>query len=304
MAAERVKEPVLKSWVWATRPFSLTASITPVLVGSALASTEAGFDWLLFALVLIGSVAIQIGTNLTDEYADHHRQGSEAKFLAPHKVIGRGVLSAEAVRTGLVVAFAIGIGSGLYIVTQAGWPILAVGLASVGVAFLYAAGPRPIGDSGMGEIVVFFFMGPLMVMASYYVQAGDLTLTGLLVSLPVGFLVTSIMHCNNLRDVTEDRASGKRSLATMLSARRGRALYAVLLAAAYVSLVAAVVAMEAIGPWALLALAPLPWAIGAVRMLWRAEGRPAMNALMVRTAALHWWTGLALAGGLALGGAL
>lgn len=303
MSTEAAKPPVLVSWFWATRPFSLTASIAPVLVGSALASTEATLDWLLFTLVLTGSVAIQVGTNLTDEYADHRRHGSEAKFLAPHKVIERGVISPAAVRAGLVVAFGFGIGAGLYIVAQAGWPILAVGLASVAVAFFYAAGPRPIGDSGISEPVVFLFMGPLMVMASYYVQVQALTLTGLLVSLPVGFLVTSIMHCNNLRDVAEDRASGKRSLATMLSAQRGYQLYAGLLIGAYVSLVG-VVAAGVVGPWALLGLAPVPWAIGATRMLWRAEGRPAMNGLMVRTAGLHWWTGLTLATGLALSGAL
>jgi 1,4-dihydroxy-2-naphthoate octaprenyltransferase len=292
----------LKSWAWATRPFSLTASIVPVLVGSALAMTVTGIDWLLFALALMGSVAIQIGTNLTDEYTDHRRHADKGKFLAPHKVIQRGVLSADAVRFGMLVAFGIGAGSGLSIVAQVGWPILAVGLGSIGVAYFYSAGPRPIGDAGLGEVTVFVFMGPLMVVSAYYVQAREVTVEAILVSLPVALLVTAILHCNNLRDANEDRLSGKRTLARALGPLRGRQLYAALLAAAYTA-VAAAVATGVVGAWALLALGPLPWAAGAVRMLWRADARPAMNALMVRTAALHWWTGLALAVGLAVSSA-
>ncbi len=274
----------------------------PVLVGSALAATVAGIDWVLFALALVGSIAIQVGTNLTDEYADNRRHADQGKFLAPHKVIQRGVLSADAVRLGMAAAFAIGVGSGLYIVSQVGWPVLAIGLASVGVAYLYSAGPWPIGDRGLGEATVFVFMGPLMVMSAYYVQARELTAEALIVSLPVAFLVTAILHCNNLRDTDEDRVSGKRTVAGVIGPSWSRRLYAALQAAAYLA-IAATVAWGVVDAWALLALAPLPWAAGAVGMLWRAGGRPAMNALMVRTAALHWWTGVGLATGLAISSA-
>ena len=64
------------------RPFSLSAAVVPVLVGSAIAAEQVSLDWLLFAFALVGSLAIQIGTNLTDEYADHRREGGQAKFPA------------------------------------------------------------------------------------------------------------------------------------------------------------------------------------------------------------------------------
>ena len=254
-------------------------------------------DWLLFALALTGSIAIQIGTNLTDEYSDHRKSGGAGKFLAPHKVIQRGLLSERAVGFGMAAAFGYGIAAGLVIVAHVGWPILAVGLASLAAAYLYAGGPKPLGTLGLGEPVVFVFMGPLMVMASYYVQRQALTWASFYVSLPVAFIVTAILVVNNIRDVEEDREAGKRSIATAAGAQAARWSYAAMLAAAYLSIAGAALG-GAVSLWALLGLAPLPWALGAARRLFAAEERAAMNRLLVRSAKLHGWTGLTLASGL------
>ncbi len=297
MAAIPAPQSKLVSWFWATRPFSLSASIAPVLVGTALAATAGALDWLLFALALTGSIAIQIGTNLTDEYSDHRKSGSEGKFLASHKVIQRGLLSERAVALGMGAAFGYGVVAGLVIVAHVGWPILAVGLASIAVAYLYAGGPKPLGTLGLGEPVVFVFMGPLMVMSSYYVQQEALTLASFYVSLPVAFIVTAILVVNNIRDVEEDREAGKRSLATAAGARVAMWAYAALLAGAYLSIAGAALG-GAVSLWALLGLAPLPWAVGAARALFAAGERPAMNRLLVRSGKLHGLTGLALAAGL------
>ncbi len=297
MTATPAPQPKLVSWFWAARPFSLTASVTPVLVGSALAATVGAIDWLLFALALTGSIAIQIGTNLTDEYSDHRKSGGAGKFLAPHKVIQRGLLSERAVEFGMAAAFGYGVAAGLVIVAHVGWPILAVGLASVSAAYFYAGGPKPLGTLGLGEPVVFVFMGPLMVMASYYVQREALTWASFYVSLPVAFIVTAILHVNNLRDISEDLEAGKRSIAAAIGVASSRWLYAAYLASAYLS-IAVVAVAGVVGPWALLGLAPLPWAVGAARALFAAEERAAMNRLLVRSAKLHGWTGITLAAGL------
>ena len=298
MALVQASQPRWRSWLWATRPFSLSASVAPVLVGTALAAGGGGTDWLLFALALTGSVAIQIGTNLTDEYTDHRRHGGAGKFLAPHKVIQRGLLSERAVLMGTAAAFGYGIAAGLVIVSQVGWPILAVGIASVAVAYLYAGGPRPLGALGLGEPLVLVFMGPVMVMAAYYVQAREVTLAAFWVSLPVAFVVTAILHCNNLRDIAEDQAASKRSVATRIGVTPSRWVYAGLLAAAYVA-IAALGATSTPSAWLLAGLLPAPWALDAARKLFRADDRAAMNRMMVRSAELHGWTGVTLAAGLA-----
>lgn len=297
MADPNAQPSQLMSWFWATRPFSLSASVAPVLVGSAHAAAVVRFDGPLFAIALTASMAIQIGTNLTDEYSDHRKHGGEGKLLAPHKVIQRGLLSEQAVLIGIIAVFGYGIVGGLVIVSQTGWPILAIGLASVAAAYLYAGGPFPLGNYGLGEPVVFVFMGPVMVMGAYYVQAQDLTWSAFVISLPVAFIVTAILHCNNLRDISEDQVVGKSSIAAAIGVQPSRWFYAALLGAAYASIAVAGVT-GTVSAWALIGLAPAPFAFDAVRKLFVAEDRPAMNRIMVRSAKVHGWTGVALAAGL------
>lgn len=137
-------------WLWGSRPFSLSASVVPVVLGTAMAAAVVSLDWPLFALALAGSVLIQVGTNLTDEYTENRLSSGTIKFLAPHKVIARGMLSERAVLFGIIATFAAGIGMGLYIVSQVGWPILAVGFARVLVAQFCSAGPYSLGNLGLG----------------------------------------------------------------------------------------------------------------------------------------------------------
>ena len=299
MAANAARPSTLKSWFWATRPFSMSASVAPVLVGSALALGDVDARWLLFAVALTASMAIQIGTNLTDEYSDHRRHGGAGKLLAPHKVIQRGLLSERAVLMGILVVFGYGIAGGLFIVSQTGWPILAIGLASVAAAYLYAGGPYPLGNYGIGEPVVFLFMGPVMVMGAYYVQTETITWTGFVVSLPISFIVTAILHCNNLRDIAEDKEVGKRSIAAALGVTASRWGYAALLAAAY-GAIAALAATGTTSAWILVGLLPAPWAYVAIRNLFQADDRMDMNRIMVRSAKLHGWTGVTMAAGLVI----
>ena len=199
----------LRAWFWGIRPFSLSASTAPILVGTSLATTVTTINLNLFILCLTGSIAIQIGTNLTDEYSDHRSTGSSSKFLAPHKVIQRGLLSERSVLAGIAIVFGYGICAGLIITYLVGFPILIIGLTSVAVAYLYAGGPKPLGHIGLGEIIVFVFMGPVMVMSAYFVQVQSISILALIVSIPVGCIVTAILHCNNMRDTSEDSQTGK-----------------------------------------------------------------------------------------------
>ncbi len=224
-------------WYRAIRPFTLSAALVPVCVGSLLAAQEAAWSGCLFLLVLLGSVLVQCGTNLTDEYADHRPgRGAEHKVQAPYKVIALGVLTPAAVRRGALGCFAVAALVGVYLVMQTGWPLALLCLASLGVAYGYSAGPWPLGHLGLGELLVFIFMGPVMVMGSFYVQAQTLSWAALGASIPVACLVTAILVVNNLRDVEEDRYSGKQTLVTLWSRGRVADLFSLLLLVAFVML--------------------------------------------------------------------
>jgi 1,4-dihydroxy-2-naphthoate octaprenyltransferase len=130
----------LTSWFWATRPFTLPASIVPVLVGTSLAFRDGHFDGLRFVLTLLGSILVQVGTNLVDEYTDHIRGGSQGKLLAPYKVIALGLLSPQTVRTGAILSFGAATVIGLYLIVATSWPLVFFCAASLAVAYGYSAG--------------------------------------------------------------------------------------------------------------------------------------------------------------------
>jgi len=284
----------LATWWQETRPYSFTASATPVLVGSAAAARTGQFSPLLFVVTLVASVAIHAGANLINDYYDHVRGVDTPDSIGPGGAIQRGVLSPAAVRAGGITLLALGSVLGLWLVAVAGWPILVVGVLSVFAAYAYTGGPLPLGYMGLGDAVVFIFMGPVIVLGAYYVQARAVSAGALWSSIPVGALVTAILVVNNLRDLAGDRARGKRTLATALGPAGTRAEYAALIVGAYVAL-AAGVALGYLPLLALLTLATLPLAAHTWRLV-RTETDPRILTLgaLRSTARLHQLTGLLL----------
>lgn len=282
-------------WYWAIRPFTLSASVVPVVVGSALAAHYGTFNWGLFGCVLLGSVLVQSGTNLIDEYADH-AQGKAAsqKIQAPYKVIARGLCTPRQVLGGALTCFGLATLIGVYLVLRTGWPLALVCLASVAVAYGYSAGPCPLGHLGLGEPLVFVFMGPVMVLSSFYVQAHTLYWPAVWLSLPVACLVTAILVVNNLRDVEEDRHSGKVTLVALWGRQPVIWLYDVLLLVAFGSVV--VLVASGVGSWVWLApLLVLPRGVAVAKMVQHGTERAVLHQALQGTAKLHLQFGLLLA---------
>lgn len=285
-------------WVLASRPFSLTASVAPVLVGSALAFRAGAFDWARFGLVLVGAVLVQVGTNLVDEYADHLRPAGHHKLPASYKVIARGLLSPGEVRAGALVAFGLATVIGFYLVWAAGRGILVLCLASLAAAYLYAGGPKPLGDLGLGWPIVFIFMGPVMVAGTYYAQAGRFSAEAWAFGVPLGCLVTAILAANDLRDLEEDLAAGKATPVARFGLGFGRAAWTLLTAGAFAGLA---LLAPGYGPALLLPLVLLPVALVVARQVWTAQSRSERALAVPRTAALHGGFGLLTAAGVLLG---
>jgi 1,4-dihydroxy-2-naphthoate polyprenyltransferase len=282
-----------RAWWLALRPFSYTTAIIPVLVGTALAA-DVDFKAGLFLLALAGSVLLLAGTNLaTDffDFVDGVQPG--ASFGAS---IQSGLLTPKEVHWASIGVFLGGSVCGLALVAYAGWPVLAAGVASVLAGYFYTASPIKYGRRGLGELGVFFFMGPVIVMGAYYVQLERLTWPAFYASLPVGLLVCNILHANNLRDIENDRARGKVTLSTIMG-RPGAdyALWAQVLGAYAVVIVA--VTLGELGAGALIVLASLPAGYMTVVVLKETESR-ALNLLVRNSARLHMQFGILLTLGL------
>jgi 1,4-dihydroxy-2-naphthoate octaprenyltransferase len=270
----------------AARPRTLPAAIAPVLVGTS-AAVEGTDDLRVgaFLAALIGSVFIQVGTNLANDYSDARRGADSMDRLGPVRVTASGLVAPRRVLVATWVAFAVAVAAGIYLTAVAGPVILAVGVVSILAGVLYTGGPRPYGYEGLGEAFVFLFFGLVAVNGSYFVQVERLDWLPFALSLPVGFLATAILVVNNVRDIDTDRRTGKRTLAVRLGRERARVLYAGLLLATYVALPVGLLAAD--GPaWGLLALASLPLAARPVQAVRTRTDGPALNAALAATGAL------------------
>jgi 1,4-dihydroxy-2-naphthoate polyprenyltransferase len=271
-----------KLWLVAARPRTLPAAVAPVLVGTALAGAEDVFHPLRFAAALIGSVFIQIGTNLSNDYSDARRGADTEDRLGPVRVTAGGLMPPRQVLTGTYVAFGIAVAAGAYLAAVAGWELLLVGVASILAGVLYTGGPRPYGYEGLGELFVFLFFGLVAVVGSYFVQTEDLRWEAFALAVPVGLLASAILVVNNVRDVETDRRAGKRTLAVKLGRRRAVTLYHGMLAAAFLSPLAVV----SLTPWVLLPLAALPLAVPLARAVRDRSDGPSLNQALAGTGRL------------------
>src|SRR3954469_22817530 len=213
-------------WFMAARPRTLPAAIAPVLVGSAAANlARDGFRWGAFIAALIGSIFIQIGTNLANDYSDARRGADTADRLGPVRVTSSGLVAPRRVLVATWLAFAVAVAAGIYLATVAGWIIIAVGAVSILAGVLYTGGPRPYGYAGLGELFVFLFFGLVAVNGSYYVQLERLDWLPFALSVSIGCLATAILVVNNVRDMDTDRRAGKHTLAVRIGRKPTRALY-------------------------------------------------------------------------------
>ncbi len=276
----------LRIWWGAIRIWSYTAAIIPVGLGGAIAAYDGVFSWWLFALTLIGSIAIQAGTNLVNDYYDYVKGADNPELLGNGGAIRRGDLQPKQTLIGGLLAFAIGSAIGLYLVSVAGQFIFWLGLVSVLTGYFYTAGPFALAYVGLGEIAVFIFMGPVMVIGTYYVQARHVSLPAALASLPVACLVAAILHANNLRDLDNDRKVNKRTLATTFGRAGANLEYYVLTGGTYVAL-AALVALRMM-PWlTLIALVTLPLAWQLMQIVAHNTEPQALQPVLKGTAKLH-----------------
>jgi 1,4-dihydroxy-2-naphthoate octaprenyltransferase len=276
---------------------TLTASVAPVIVGSALAMRDGRFAPGPAAAALLGALAIQAGANLANDLSDFRRGADTAHRLGPPRVTQQGWLSQREVALGVVVAFGLASGLGVYLAIEAGWPVIAIGLASMLAAVAYTGGPVPFGYRALGELFTFLFFGLVAVVGTYYVQAERVSGDALAAAIPVGLTVTAILVVNNVRDIETDRAAGKRTLAVVLGRAGTRVLFVLMVAAAY----AAVAGLWLLGGfpwWTLLAWLSLPLALAPVEAVLNRVDGPSLNAALRATARLHLVFALLLAVGL------
>lgn len=288
-----------KAWWIAIRPHTKPASMSPVIVGTAMAVHLDVFALLPALSALLGAVLIQTGTDLANDYYDFAKGVDTDTSAGYLRVSQSGLIPARRVFGAALLCFGAAFVIGIYLVAIGGLPIVIVGLASIASGLAYSGGPYPIGYHGLGDFFTFVFFGLVAVTGTFYVQAsahvgglfplwipeGTVPLSVVVASLPMAGLITDILVVNNIRDLEDDAKGGKRTLAVLLGYRWSRVEYLAMIALAY-AVPLWFVSQPTYGPEVLLPWLSLPLAASATRMVLTGTETAELNPALERTGQL------------------
>jgi len=254
----------LRNLVEITRPFALTASIVPVCAAGALALLDGLMNWGLFALALVAAVLLQVGTNVINEVYDVRKGIDSITSPRASKALVTGRVTEKDAFRLAYAAFAVCGVLGLVLVAVRGWPLLLIGAFGLVMGWGYTAPPLQYKYRALGLPLVFLLMGPLMVVGGYYAVTGQWSWQAAVASVPIGLLVTAILHGNEWRDIGEDARAGIRTISISAGRSVAHWIYVVLLVGAYVTL-ALGVAFDLLPRLSLLAVLSMPLLVQALR---------------------------------------
>jgi 1,4-dihydroxy-2-naphthoate polyprenyltransferase len=289
----------IKNWILAIRPKTLTAAVVPVIAATALVHQEGyPINILIVALALTGALAIQIATNLINDYIDFEKGADTAERLGPMRVTQNGIFKRAQVKTAAILFLVIAFLAGAPLVYLGGWPILCIGLVSVFMAYSYTGGPFPLAYLGLGDVFVVLFFGLIAVGGVYYLQTHTYTWDAFVLGLQIGFLATVLIAINNLRDVAQDIKVAKKTLAVRFGVEfaHGEILLLVLLP----FLLQAYWAVRFGWVCAVLPLILVPLGLKIVRQVINTPPSAVFNKFLAQSAALHSGFGLVFSIGLFL----
>jgi 1,4-dihydroxy-2-naphthoate octaprenyltransferase len=261
-----VKKEILKAWIQASRPPFFIATLIPLIIGWLMAR---GHGWQVgrFLLVLIACFVVHFVTNIANDYYDYIQGTDSGDSIGGSRVIQQDKITPTQLGWAIILLYFIGFIISLYIV----FGLTLYGLAPLILfaffsSLFYVAPPIRYGYYGLGELFVAVNMGPIMVVGTYWVVAGRSSLEPLLVSIPVGLMVASILYYQSLPDMKTDEAAGKRTLAVRLGKQGAYWLLIIWLTIIYLTIIALVV-IGLLSWLSLLSLVTMPIFLKLIRIV-------------------------------------
>lgn len=229
-------KPSISAWLHAARLRTLPLAVSGIVAGNMLARFYGKFDPVILVLSLLTALWLQILSNLANDYGDYTKGTDNEARIGPTRAMQSGKISALSMKTGLVVCTLLSLSSGIPLVILGtrnldwftGLFFLLLGLLSIAAAIFYTVGKNAYGYRGLGDVFVFLFFGIVAVTGSFYLQYKTLEWPVFLPATAIGLFSTGVLNMNNMRDVDNDRASGKITLAVRLG-KTGSIVYHCLL---------------------------------------------------------------------------
>ena len=271
----------MNSWILASRPKTLPAAISPVIVGVSLAVHDSEFHLFTAFMTLLAAILIQIGANFANDVYDFLKGSDREDRLGPIRATQSGLISPENMKKGMWLVFTLAICVGFYLASIGGWPIVCIGLISIASGIAYTGGPYPLGYHGWGDVFVFIFFGIIAVPGTYYLQTGFVSDYSILFGISLGALSTAILIVNNLRDADTDVKSGKRTLAVRFGKSFVRMEYIVMMILAFAIPIYILQIWDEFSLYIILFLIPI--SVRHIQSLYSETGE-SLNLVLVNTA--------------------
>jgi 1,4-dihydroxy-2-naphthoate octaprenyltransferase len=277
----------VSAWWRSLRAYSFPASIMPVLLSVVLAVQRgAGIHWWALAAFLTSAVLFHAATNVLNDYYDFRHGVDVPGDPDPTHAITQGIVSPRFMLISGNGYFVLALLLGIMIARYRGTGFLVTGLAGASGAYFYTGARFSLKYRALGDATVFLLMGPAMVFLGYWAITGAARLETALAALPLAFMVTLILHGNNLRDIEVDSSAGVDTVARRLGFERSRTVFVGLLVVAYLAVAA--LAVAAVVPWATIAVVfSLPPALRLALRVQRANSGGDLIDLPLRSAQLH-----------------
>ena len=232
-----------RSWIDAARPRTLPLALSGILTGCGLAWVYGAIDIWVSMLAIVTATFIQIFSNFANDYGDS-RKGTDNQYrVGPARTVQSGAISHREMETGMFVIGGLSFLSGILLVYTATWNsskpafflFILLGIMSLIAAYFYTAGNKSYGYIGLGDLFVFLFFGLLPVAGVFYLNTGFLAADVFLPGISIGFFSAGVLNLNNMRDIENDRRSGKITIPVRLGAARSRYYHQALITGGWVS---------------------------------------------------------------------
>lgn len=268
-----------------TRPHTLTATFVPVILGTVMALNQYTFKLDMFLSMMLAGLALQIATNLFNEYYDFKKGLDTAQSVGIGGGIVRHGIRPKTVLNVAFLLYIIAAGLGIYICANSSWSLGLIGLAGMAIGYFYTAGPLPIAYTPFGELFAGLSMGIGFVLIAYFLQSDVVDLYSILLSIPLGILVGAINMSNNIRDIDEDTKGGRKTLAILLGRERAITILAVSFAIAF-GWIFILAVLNIASAWICIVVFCLKTPITAIKSFRMGAERPQLMGLAMKSTAM------------------
>ncbi len=232
----------IKAWIQAFRLRTLPLALSSILMGIIVSYVHDSFHWQVSIWAVITTLLLQILSNLANDYGDASKGTDNENRIGPERTVQSGKISPRSMKNAIIASSFFSLISGLYLIWLSNIDFikalmfLLLGILAIAAAIKYTVGKKAYGYSGLGDLFVFLFFGLLAVLGSFYLNASFLTWDVVLPAITIGLLSTAVLNLNNMRDLENDKNSGKNTVVVRMGIKNAKLYHTVIVNVAFFSL--------------------------------------------------------------------